>query len=68
MIKKVVNSVNGYKVYIGCLIGIAALTLHLFGVQIPNLNVNDADYGNNVWSLIMVMFGRSAMPDKKGLV
>jgi hypothetical protein len=58
---------NGYKIYLGCIIGMAALTVHFLGFQIPYMEVNDANYGNNMWALIMVMAGRSAMPDKKGI-
>lgn len=61
--------IDGYKVYVTCGVGIAAILLNHFGVyQIPGVTFNDADWLNNIWALVLVMAGRSAMPDKKGII
>lgn len=62
--------INGYKVYIGCVVAMGVLTAHLLGYSIPyvKMDIDDAQYANNMWALVMVMFGRNAMPDKKGII
>lgn len=61
-------TLDGYKVYATCIVGIAAILINHFEVyQIPGVQFNDANWLDNIWSLVLVMAGRSAMPDKKGI-
>jgi hypothetical protein len=65
---KILEAINGKKVYIGVTFGIIALLLHRLGVPMPGVTVDDAAVTNNIYMLLMVAFGRAAMPDKKGPV
>jgi hypothetical protein len=58
---------DGYKVYIGCIVAIAAIIAAHLGYDIPGVHVDDADWLNDIYYAVMVMAGRNAMPDKKGL-
>jgi hypothetical protein len=66
---KYLRYTDGYKVYATCIVGIAAILINHFSThQIPGVSINDADWLNNIWSMVLIMAGRSAMPDKKGTI
>lgn len=64
--RKVLNFLDGKKVYLGCVLGACALVCHKLGIPMPGITVDDSAVMQNLYVLAMVAAGRSAMPDKKG--
>ena len=52
----------GKKTYLSVALGIAViLANHFLGISIPGVQLNDAEWMTNIWQLILVATGRSAM-------
>ncbi|MGP0093064.1 MAG: hypothetical protein ACLPKB_24445 [Xanthobacteraceae bacterium] len=61
-IRKSASAVDGAKTYIGAGIGILVIVLnHFWGLSIPGVRIDDANWLAHVWALGMVMFGRHAL-------
>ena len=57
----ITSLLNGYKMYAACLVGILAILVNHFIAPIPGIDVDQGNWLDQVWTLIMIMTGRSAL-------
>ena len=55
-------SMSGYKTYIASGLGIIViLAVHFLGVTIPGVTLDSNNWMTDIWSLVLVITGRSAI-------